>query len=496
MATLKEILAEQRRIKDELQRMENDGETTEDEGGSLRDTLIERWKELDDQAKPIIERMARIREITRTAEDEANLERPGGKDGTSASRYGSPAGPEVMVRHDPFENLDQVRRGMITREDAISRSLNAIETHAKRGLLPDDRAEAATQKAQWQPLVARHMLLTGADEYMEAFRAYLEDPLGSGKQQAERAMTLATGQGGFLLPYVLDPTIILTSAGSTNPYRQLASVKQTTSNAWQGVNSAGITAQLLAEAVTATDATPTMGQIQIWPQKFAAWVFGSFEVEQDTNFAEQLPGLLADAKDIVEETQFVVGTGGTGNSTAPQGVLHALGASQKVAAAEGTGGVLSGGTGASVSIASSNVYNLQAALGPRFRKSKSVGWVANITSINRLRGLDQAGGSSFWANFGDDTPEQLLGKQIHESPSLTTTTATGTGTGSAVMVYGDWSKFYVVDRIGTSMIYEPMITGTGAAANLPTGQAGWFYFWRAGSDVATANAFRWLANGS
>jgi predicted phage gp36 major capsid-like protein len=63
-------------------------------------------------------------------------------------------------------------------------------------------------------------------------------------------------------------------------------------------------------------------------------------------------------------------------------------------------------------------------------------------------------------------------------------------------VYGDWSKFYVVDRVGTSMIYEPMITGTGANANLPTGQAGWFYYWRAGSDVATANAFRWLANGS
>ena len=326
MAALKDILAEQARIKDELRRMENDQETTEEDGGNLRDTLIERWKELDDQAKPIIERMARIKEITRTAADEANLERPGGADGTSASRYGSPVSPEFMQRHDPFENLDQVRRGMITREDAIARALNAIEGHARRGLLPGDHAEAATHKAQGQPLVARHMLLTGSEDYCEAFRAYLEDPLGAGKQQAERAMTLATGQGGFLLPYVLDPTIVLTSAGSTNPYRQLAAVKQTTSNAWQGVNSAGITAQLLAEAVTATDATPTMGQIQIWPQKFAAWVFGSFESEQDTNFAEQLPGLLADAKDIAEELQFAVGTGGTGNSTAPSGVLHALGA--------------------------------------------------------------------------------------------------------------------------------------------------------------------------
>ena len=489
MATLKEKLDEMARIKAELQRMDTSEGTTEERDGDYRDTLVERWTQLDGECKPIIERMERVRAITRTAQDESNLERPGG----GAAGMSGSQGPEFMQHHNPFENLDNVRRGMITRDDVIARSLNAVEMHAKRGLLPDDRAEAATAKAQWQPLVARHMLLTGSDEYQEAFRAYLEDPLGAGRQQAERGMTLATGQGGFLLPYILDPTIILTSAGSTNPYRQLAAVKQTTSNAWQGVNSAGITAQLLAEAVTATDATPTMGQIQIWPQKFAAWVFGSFESEQDTNFGEQLPGLLADAKDIVEELQFAIGTGGTGNSAAPQGVLHALGASQKVAAAEGTGGVFTG-TGAGV--AASNVYNLQAALGPRFRKSKSVGWVANITTINKARGLDQAGGSSFWANFGDDTPEQLLGKQIHESPSLTTSTATGTGTASAVMVYGDWSKFYVVDRIGTSMIYEPMITGTGAASNLPTGQAGWFYFWRAGSDVATANAFRWLANGS
>src|SRR6185437_14448095 len=368
-----------------------------------------------------------------------------------------------------------------------------IENDARRHRLDDDRAEAATQKIQWQPNIARHALLTGSDEYQEAFRAYLEDPLGDGLRMAQRALSLATGSAGFLLPYVLDPTIVLTSNGSTNPYRQLASVKQTTSNAWQGVNSAGVTASLLAEAAAASDASPTIGQIQIFPQKFAAWVFGSFEELGDTNFAEQLPGLLADAKDVVEETQFAIGTGGTGNSAAPNGVLHALGASQKVAAAEGTGGVF---TGTAVGQAASNVYNLQAALPPRFRKSASVGWVANITNINKLRNLDQYGGSAFWANFGDDTPEQLVGKPIHESPSLTTTTATGTGTASSVLVYGDWSKFYVVDRVGTSMIYEPMITGTGTGANLPTGQAGWFYYWRAGSDVATANAFRWLANGS
>jgi HK97 family phage major capsid protein len=485
MATLKEKQEEMAKIKADLQRMEADENVTEEDSGDLRDTLVERWEQLDAECKPIIERMERVRGITRTAADPASRE--GGAD------TGQRGTPEFMQRLDPFDDLPAVRGGMVRRSDLISRALSAIEHDNRRHVLADDRAQAATAKVERQPHIARHLLLTGSDEYQEAFRQYLEDPLGEGRRTAERALSLSTGSAGFLLPYVLDPTIVLTSNGSTNPYRQLATIKQTTSNAWQGVNSAGVTAALLAEAAAATDASPTIGQIQIFPQKFAAWVFGSFEELGDSNFADQLPGLLADAKDVVEETQFAIGTGGTGNSAAPHGVLAALGASQKVAAAEGTGGVF---TGTGVGQAASNVYNTQAALGPRFRKSQSVGWVANITNINKLRNLDQYGGSAFWANFGDDTPEQLVGKPIHESPSLTGSTGTGTGTGSAVLLYGDWSKFIIVDRVGASMIYEPMVTGTGANANLPTGQAGWFYYWRAGSDVATANAFRWLANGS
>jgi predicted phage gp36 major capsid-like protein len=60
------------------------------------------------------------------------------------------------------------------------------------------------------------------------------------------------------------------------------------------------------------------------------------------------------------------------------------------------------------------------------------------------------------------------------------------------MVFGDFSQFYIVDRVGVSVIYEPMVTGTGASANLPTGQSGWFMYWRVSSGVSTAQAFRTL----
>ena len=57
MATLTEILDEQARIKNELQRMEDDDTVTEEDSGDLRDTLVARWEVLDGKAKPLIERM-------------------------------------------------------------------------------------------------------------------------------------------------------------------------------------------------------------------------------------------------------------------------------------------------------------------------------------------------------------------------------------------------------------------------------------------------------
>jgi HK97 family phage major capsid protein len=119
------------------------------------------------------------------------------------------------------------------------------------------------------------------------------------------------------VPFTLDPTIILTNAGSANPYRQVATVKTTTTNDWNGVTSAGVSAEWTAEGIEAADASPTVGQLKITPQKADAYLFGSFEVLSDSDFAQQLPELLADAKDRIEETAFAVGTG----SGQPYGIM-------------------------------------------------------------------------------------------------------------------------------------------------------------------------------
>jgi hypothetical protein len=207
MAALKDILAEQARIKDELQRMETSEETTEEGDGNLRDTMIERWKDLDDQAKPIIERMEKIKAITRTAADEANLERPGGADGTSASRFGS---PDLVVRtnRDPFDSMEAVSDNMLSRGELRDRALDAIEIVAKRGMLQHDWAEESTLKVQRGGYfkdnnIARHILETGSQEYYDAFERYIRDP-DHVSQATRAALNLGVASGGYLLPFVLD----------------------------------------------------------------------------------------------------------------------------------------------------------------------------------------------------------------------------------------------------------------------------------------------------
>ncbi|HEY3260792.1 MAG TPA: phage major capsid protein, partial [Pseudonocardiaceae bacterium] len=121
----------------------------------------------------------------------------------------------------------------------------------------------------------------------------------------------------------MDPTVILTNAGSANPFRAISTIKTIGTDDWNGVTSAGVNAEWTAEGVEAADASPGFGQPKITPKKADAWVFGSYEVLADSGFASELGRLLADAKDRLEAAAFA--TANTG-ATIPRGVVAAVGA--------------------------------------------------------------------------------------------------------------------------------------------------------------------------
>jgi HK97 family phage major capsid protein len=272
------------------------------------------------------------------------------------------------------------------------------------------------------------------------------------------------------------------SASVVNPLRAISNVTQIVgSNEWRGVTAAAVTASRQSELTEATDNTPTLAQPTIVCSKAQCFIPFSIEAGQDWSGLEAaMSRLIADAKDDEEATAFL---SGSGTPPAPFGLLT------------GVTGTTPASTGLTVTAA--NLYSLEGALAPRFRPRAQ--FVANRAIYNIIRALDTAGGAQLWLRIGDGMPNnpasdggmgntglRLLGYPVNE---LSTMSATVVNT-TKIMVIGDFSYFQIVDRVGLTVELIPHIFG--ATSRYPTGQRGIYAYWRNGSKVIDAVAFRAL----
>jgi HK97 family phage major capsid protein len=287
-----------------------------------------------------------------------------------------------------------------------------------------------------------------------------------GAAMSERALQIGEGKlGGFAVPFTLDPTIMLTSGGSVNPLRQLASVATITGSEWKGISSAGVTAAFAKELTEVGDNTPELSQPAIKPERAQAFVPASIEATQDwSNLQEELRRLFTDAKETLEATKFATGDG----TDEPAGII--TGATEVLESAEA----------GKVGIA--DYYALQAALPPRFQaNAHTLMALAISNAAYRLVG----GGSTEPSLFNEDR-SQFLGKPWAELSTLDATIATGKN----VAVYGDIAAgFKIVDRVGLTIEVIPHLFGEN---NRPIGARGFYAFWRTGSKVVNKAALRVL----
>lgn len=382
--------------------------------------------------------------------------------------------PEVIVKRSAFDNLDAIRAGFVSKNEVRARALSAIEEMDA----PSDHMERATVLAQRDAGIAAHILLTGSPAYRSAFGKFMERPTDfqafttSEEADAFRtAMSTTAANGGYLIPFLLDPAVILTNNGTANPIRQISRVEVGTSNAWHGVTSAGVTAEWKTEGSAAADGSPTFDQPSITAFLGDAYVLGSFEAFEDTNIQAQLPMLIQDAKDRLEATSFTTGNG----TSAPKGVVTAAAAVTASRVSPTTGGTFS---------AASEVYLVANAVPARHASRAS--WVANKTIINKIRQFDVYGGSSFIADLSMGQPPMLLGQPLYEASDM----ASSVTTGSNILLAGDFSEYLIYDRVGTTLEYVPQVFDT--STGRPTGQRGFIAHWRTGGDVLNVNAFRLL----
>lgn len=453
-----------------------DADELDDAQTARFDELETRVGELTAEREPVARRaetIARAREAMRT--------------GRGVERIGN--GPAVQTRTDPFGDLDAVASRSLSVGDVQSRALSAVE-RIPAHLASDaqrERAERLIRESDEHGRISRHMLLTGSADYARAFTGVLGglQPWQL-DQDAQRALSIADGhrrafnegtdaQGGFLVPFHLDPTIMLTNAGSSNPFRQISRTETIATNAWHGVTSAGVTAGYRGEGTEATDDTPTdLAQPDVPVVACDAYLEATFEATQDTNIASQVAMLLADAKDNFEAVEMAVGDGAAGHM---QGVI--------TGAAAVAGSVVT--TSALGAFAVGDVYEIHDDLGDRDLAGAS--WVAHkkIQSLIRqfATGTGQNTGA-FWATLGQGLPPELLGESIRKASGMASTVASG----NEILAFGNYRRGYlIVDRIGMSVQYNPLVVG---ANGRPTGKVGWFAHWRTGAKVVVPSALRVL----
>jgi HK97 family phage major capsid protein len=426
---------------------------------------LARAEEIDAELAKIAERAARL-DAVQTSERFSTV--PGDQRDTA---------PTVLKRSADRDLYDVSTLARSTERDVIERAITAVERNSERAFT-DDQRQAVTAKLERSNKhtagIAEYVLLTGSPEYQQEFERFLATQGRSFGPRLERAaMSLTTANGGAMVPYILDPSVMLTNTGTANPMRQLARVETIVgATEWRGVTSAGVTAEWLAEGSQAADASPTFAQPAIPTFKGAAYLFGSYEVLADSGFASQVQRLIVDAKDRLEGTAFTTGNG----STAPQGWVTG-----KVAA-----GSLQTSTG-SDTFAVGDVYKTQAGLAPRFRNSMSA-WQANVSVANLIRAFDTNGGSALWAQLGAGTPPALMGSAFYENSDMDG--VINAAAENYILGYGNWADAYIiVDRVGVEVYYDNLVMG---ANQRPTGQAGFFAFWRTGGEVVVPEAISLL----
>lgn len=382
---------------------------------------------------------------------------------------------------DPWD-LSEMRSGLTPFQQGSeirARALSAIE---KMPATEDPRREVMTRfierfdtrdaRLSWLALA------TSSDAYVRGFGKLMgaqgdKSILDDDEQKAiVRAMSLTDSAGGYLVPFQLDPTVINTAAGSHNQVRQISRQVIATGDVWNGVSSAGVTGSWDAEAAEVSDDSPTLAQPTVPIHKLAIFVPISIEALQDAqNVAAEVGEMIAFEKDRLESVAFVTGTG----SGQPTGIITALTGGSSVVASATTD-----------TFAAADVYSVDSALPARHRVRSS--WLAHRAIYNRIRQFDTSGGSQMWERIGADVPAQLLGKGAFEAEAMDSSITALSD--NLVLLFGDFQRYVIADRVGTTVEFIPHLFHTGA--NRPSGQRGWYAYARVGADSVDDGAFRLL----
>jgi len=331
--------------------------------------------------------------------------------------------------------------------------------------------------------IAKRLVLTENDAYRSAFmKGVMHQSPAFTSDEARaldefRAMSEGTdGAGGYGIPVLIDPSIILTSGASAAPVLDLARVVTVTTDEWKGVASTGMSWSYDAEAAEVSDDSPTLTQPTIPVYTARGFIPYSIEVGDDyPAFAAEMRRLLDQGYIDLVAQQTITGSG----SSQPTGIFTALDANTNVEVVVTTDGAFG----------AVDVLKAWKSLPERYRANAT--WIMNTDVENEIRTFAAGADSAYYTvDLSAGGIGTLFGRPIRTTDYAPEFTGT---TGAAnILVVGDFSNFVVAQRAGMSVELIPHLFGT--SNGRPTGQRGWFATARHGFDSVNDLGFRLLQN--
>lgn len=342
---------------------------------------------------------------------------------------------------------------------------------------------------------ARYLIASESPEYRSAFpklvggggHVYLtaEEARAVDLVRELRAtMNITTdAQGGYGIPVLIDPTVILTGQGTPNDFFAIARVENITTDEWRGLTSAGATSYWTTEGVTMTDGSPTLASPTVTTKKLTTLIKYTFEFQGDyPNWAAQMATVMSEAR---SEKLVEAFTQGLGTTAQPQGIvtgLEANAATSKVMVATDGG------------LYPADFYALWAALPVKYRGNAR--WMLATSTSNVARGFSvgsSAADANFTVNLSEEEIPRLFGKPIHYNDYMDAAVGYGGSTSASditPVILGDWRNFLIAQRVGATIeTVQHMIDTT---SGNPNGTRGTFMWERIGSGVVNPAGFRYL----
>ena len=414
---------------------------------------------------------AEVRDARITAAREAVVERASGSDA-----------PQVMKR--TATDIDLARASRTEVRDAALAILDREGGHlaARNGDHVDGllrTRNALTDGGQ----IAKRMVLTENDAYRTAFMKGVTQ--GSPSFTADearaldeyRAMSEGTdSEGGFGIPVLIDPSIVLTSGAGAAPVLDLARVVTITTDEWKGVSSAGVSWSYDGEGTEVSDDAPTLAQPTVPVYTARGFIPYSIEVGSD------YPAFAAEMRRLLDQGYIDLVANGTINGTGssqPTGIFTALDANTNVEVVVTTDGAFG----------AVDLLATWKSLPERYRANAT--WIMNTDVENEIRTFAAGADSAYYTvDLSAGGIGTLFGRPIRTTDYAPEFTGT---TGAAnILVVGDFSNFLVAQRAGMSVELIPHLFATGN--NRPSGQRGWFAYARHGYDSINDLGFRLLQN--